>query len=197
MKTLKQNASSILLCIFEVVVGILLLLDPVAFTTGIIIAIGVVLLAMGIGSTMKYFRMEATEASETQGLLKGLTLIVAGAFCIFRSYWFIITFPVLSVIYGIIILIAGLGKIQWTFDMLRMKKKKWFLAAISAVVSIICAIVILKNPFSSSVVLWIFTGISLIVEAVFDAVSLIVNIRRGKADAGQPDSAKTEENKTV
>lgn len=201
MKALKQNAGSIFLCIFEAVVGILLLLDPVVFTTGIIIALGIVLLAVGIGSVIKYFRMEATEAAETQGLLKGLILIAAGVFCAFRSYWFIVTFPVLSVIYGIIILIAGLGKIQWTFDMLRMKKKKWFLAAISAVISIICAIVILKNPFTSSAVLWMFTGISLIVEAVFDVVSLIINTRKGKEDAGrtteQPDSAKAEGNKTV
>lgn len=81
---------------------------------------------------------------------------------------------------------------QEAIYMLRMKKKKWFLAAISAVLSIICAVVILRNPFSSSAVLWMFTGISLIVEAVFDVVSLIMNTRKEKADAG-----KTEEKETV
>lgn len=114
-------------------------------------------LKQNAGSAIKYFRMEATEAAETQGLLKGLILIVAGVFCTFRSYWFIVTFPVLSVI--------------------------------------------LKNLFTSSAVLWMFTGISLIVEALFDVVSLIINTRKGKVDAGQtakqPDSAKTEGNKTV
>lgn len=201
MKGLKQNAGGILLCVFELVAGILLLLNPAAFTTGIIIAVGAVLLLMGIISVIGYFRMEAHEAAETQGLLKGLILIAAGAFCVFRSYWFILTFPVLSVIYGVIILIAGLSKIQWTFDMLRMKKKKWFLAAISAALSVVCAILVLNNPFTSSTILWMFTGISLIVEAVFDFVSLIINARKEKTDAKRtemhPDYIDMEDNKSV
>ena len=123
-------------------------------------------------------------------------MVAAGAFCAFRSYWFILTFPVLSVIYGVSILIAGLGKIQWTFDMLRMKRKKWFLAAISAAISIVCAILVLNNPFTTSAILWMFIGISLIVEAVFDAVSQIVNTLKEKP-ALPPDYEAMEENKPV
>ena len=197
MKLLKQNAGSVLLCIFEAVVGILILFNPIAFTTGIIIAFGIGLLLMGTGSVIGYFRMDAAKAAETQGLLKGLILVAAGAFCAFRSYWFILTFPVLSVIYGVLILIAGLSKIQWTFDMLRMKKKKWYLAAISAAISIVCAILVLNNPFASSAILWMFTGISLIVEAVFDVVSLIINTRKKKPAAPLHDFENTEDNKTV
>ncbi|MGM9614764.1 MAG: HdeD family acid-resistance protein [Oscillospiraceae bacterium] len=201
MNVLKQNAGSIFLCIFEVVIGILLLLNPVAFTTGIIIAVGIVLFVLGLRDAIHYFRMEAAEAAGTQGLLKGLILSAAGLFCMFRSRWFIAVFPVLSVIYGLFILMTGFGKVQWTFDMLRMKKKKWFLAAISAVVTLLCAAVILKNPFTSSVVLWKFTGIFLIVEAVIDVVSVIVNTRKEKAEvtrtAGETGSAGTEETKTV
>lgn len=107
--------------------------------------------------------------------MKGLILLGAGIFCAFRSYWFIVTFPVLSVIYGVMILTAGFGKIQWTADLLRMKKKKWFLAAISAAISVACAITILNNPFTSSAILWMFTGISLIVEAAVDLITLIMN----------------------
>ena len=197
MKALKEKAGSILLCVFEAVVGILLLLDPIAFTTGIIVSFGVVLLLMGIGSAVGYSRMDALAGAASRGLLKGLVLIAAGAFCVFRSYWFIMTFPVLSVIYGVSILIAGLGKIQWTFDMLRMKRKKWFLAAISAAISIVCAILVLDNPFASSAILWMFTGISLIVEAVFDVVSLIINTRKEKPAAPLHDFENTEDNKTV
>ena len=107
MKALKENAGSLLLCVFEAVVGILLLLDPIAFTTGIIVAFGVVLLLMGIGSAVGYFRMDALAGAASRSLLKGLILIAAGAFCVFRSYWFIISFPVLSVIYGVSILGAA------------------------------------------------------------------------------------------
>ena len=57
--------------------------------------------------------------------------------------------------------------------MLRNKQKYWFVAIISAILSIIFAIMILLNPFSSTGVLWMFIGVSLIIEAVADVVTFI------------------------
>lgn len=180
MKKLKNNLSSILLCIFEIVVGILLLIDPVSFTKGIIFAAGIALVVVGIISIVKYFKAEINEAVTGQYLTKGLIALLVGAFCSLKSQWFIATFPALTLIYGVIVLIAGLSKIQLTIDMIRKKSKKWFLALISAVLSIACGIVILNNPFTSTTVLWIFTGISLIVESVIDLITLIVSSKKEK-----------------
>lgn len=171
----KQTLVPILACIFEILVGILLLINPIGFTTGIIIAAGIVLLVLGVISIVKYFKADAGEAAVHQTLVKGLVALVAGAFCAFKSNWFVVTFPLLTIIYGIVILVTGLGKVQLTVDMLRAKQGRWYFPAINAAVSIICAIVILRSPFTSTTVLWIFTGITLIVEAVLDAVSLIAN----------------------
>ena len=175
MKALKNNVNGILLCLFEIVIGVLLLINPMSFTTGIITISGIVLLIIGLTSVIKYFRSEAKEAATGQYLLKGLVELLAGAFCIFKSRWFIVTFPALTLIYGVVILVAGLGKVQITFDMIRTKNKKWLLAAFSALLSIACAVVILNNPFTSTAVLWMFTGITLIIEAVFDIITLIVS----------------------
>ncbi len=76
-------------------------------------------------------------------------------------------------LYGVAVLIGGLSKVQLTMDMLREKNSRWWWGAISAVISIICALVMLNNPFSSTVVLWWVTGISLIVEPIFDMITLI------------------------
>ncbi len=47
---------------------------------------------------------------------------------------------------------------------------------ISAAVSIICALVIINNPFSSTVAFWWFTGILLIAEVVvFDVITLVMS----------------------
>ena len=86
----------------------------------------------------------------------------------------ITTFLFLTTVYGIGILIAGLNKTQWMFDGIRLGEEKWFLSAISAAVSIVCAVVIFANPFGESVGIWIFTGISLILESVFDIISVIL-----------------------
>lgn len=49
-------------------------------------------------------------------------------------------------------------------------------------VSIICAIVILNNPFTSTTVVWVFTGASLIVEGIFDIITFFV---RGNSQEGR------------
>lgn len=192
MKTIKENMNGILACLFELAVGILLLISPVSFTSGIIMAFGVVLLILGLAGIIRYFRTEPVKAAQGQILVKGLVSLLAGGICAFKSEWFVATFPILTLLYGIAILVFGLGKIQWTVDMLRLKKKNWYLAAISALISIVCSLVIIANPFRSTAILWMFTGISLIVEAVFDVVALCVDIR-GKETIGGTEAVSSEE----
>ncbi len=184
MKTLKEHANAIILCIIEVVVGILLLVDPVGFTAGIIIAVGVALMVGGLLNVIRYFKSSPEEAAVGQLLMQGLVSLLAGGFCALNPGWFILTFPVIAILYGVAVLVGGVSKIQITVDMLRAKNSKWWWGAISAALSIVCALVIIRNPFSSSVALWWFTGISLIVEAVFDLVTLIMSRRDdGSAEA--------------
>ena len=170
---LKRNLGSVAMSLAEIIIGVLLLVNPVGFTSGIIVTFGVVLMITGIGTTIKYFRTEPEEAAVSQILVKGLLMLLAGAFCAFNSHWFIATFPVLTLVYGVVILITGITKVQWTVDIIRMKRSKWFWAAISAAISIVCGIVIITSPFSTTAILWMFIGISLIVEAVFDMIGSI------------------------
>lgn len=172
MNFLKRNVNVILLCLFEALIGVLLVVDPVGFTSGIIIAFGIALLAAGLICTIGYFRTDAVEAALKGALVKGLAMLLGGAFCVLQPTWIIATFSLLTIFYGVVILFAGLCKVQWTIDALRLKIGRWFLPAISAVVSIICGFVVLSDPFTSTLVLWMFTGISLIVEAVLDIVVL-------------------------
>jgi len=181
MGTVKEKASGIVLCLFELIVGVLILINPVGFTAGIIKGAGIVLMILGLIEIVKYFRSSAEEAVLGQTLVKGLVSVLAGAFCTFRTGWFILTFPVLTILYGVVILLAGLGKVQLTVDMVRRKNKNWVWAAINAVVSIVCAMVILHNPFTSATVLWVFTGVTLIVEGVFDMIPFLV---KGKSRKG-------------
>ena len=161
----------------EVIIGILLLINPIGFTSGIIIAFGIVLMIMGISKAIKYFRTEPEEAAVSQILVKGLLMLLAGAFCTFNSHWFIATFPVLTLVYGVVILVAGIAKLQWTVDIIRLKRSKWFWMAISAAISILCGITVIMSPFSTTAVLWMFIGISLVVDAVFDMIGGIFGNR--------------------
>lgn len=58
--------------------------------------------------------------------------------------------------------------------MIRMKRKKWGFAALSAVLNILLAAIIFMNPFSSTVVLWTVMAITLIFEAIFELVMVFM-----------------------
>lgn len=197
MKTIRQNINGIILCLFELVVGILLLINPVDFTTGIIIAAGIALVVLGVISVVKYFRADPVEAAASQTLMIGLIELLAGAFCVVNSYWFVATFPVLTMLYGLVILLAGIGKVQISVDMYRLHKPRWYFVLISALVSIICAMLILNNPFASTTFLWIFTGVSLIIEAAFDVFTLSFNRKSKEIPVEEPEVTDPEEYETV
>ena len=82
-----------------------------------------------------------------------------------------------------VILVTGITKLQWTIDIIRMKRSKWFWMAISAAISILCGITVITNPFSTTAVLWMFIGISLIVDAVFDMIGGILGNREKREPA--------------
>ena len=181
MKTLKQNGNGILLCLFEIAVGILLLINYESLTKFIIIGAGVVLLAIGIVTVIKYFRTEAEEARLGQFLTKGLAEACLGAFCLIKTDLFISNLALLVIVYGIIILIAGLNKVQIMADLIRRKNGRWFMYGISALVTIICSIIIIA--LSGTGWIWIFIGVYLILQAALDVAALIVSNLKKKEPA--------------
>ena len=71
-------------------------------------------------------------------------------------------------------LLAGVSKIQTMVDMLRLYNNKWFWVGINALISIVCGVIILWAPFETTAILWIFAGVSLIIEAVMDIVIIFL-----------------------
>ena len=180
MRMVKNKFLGVIICLFELLTGILLLVNPVAYTSIIIIRAGSIIAIAGLINTIKYFTSSKKKASSEQYLAKGLLLIIAGVFCIVKSDWFILTFPMITVIYGIMIGLMGIDDIQLSLDMIRARERNWFIALISAVISIACSAIILTAPFSSTTILWTFTGIVIIVEAIMDF--LIIFVKKKEAD---------------
>lgn len=169
----KHTFSEIAMSLVELIIGIMLIANPIGLSAGIIVVFGIALMVMGLGSIFRYFCTDPEEAAGGQLLTKGLIMALAGFVCTFYSYWIIATFPMLTLLFGIVVLVTGISKLQWTVDIIRMKRKNWFLNGLSALVSIVCGIMVITSPFSSTAVLWIFIGVSLIVDAAFDILAAI------------------------
>lgn len=171
MKALKEHASILLLSLAEILVGIFLLITPDMFTNGILIAAGLIAISIGIKAMVKYFRTEAKIAAKDYQLFFGISLILTGLFLVFKFDAIIKTLPLITIFYAIPVLLVGILKIQWTVDTLRLKKAAWYFPAASALIAIICGIIIFFNEFGD--VLWKYIGITLIVIAVIDIITII------------------------
>lgn len=175
MEKIKEKYGSIIMIVAEILIGIIVLFKPEDFTKIVIIGLGIVITLIGIIFLIKYFKSDIIDAIKEKNLFKSLTLITAGLFCIINSNWFIVTFPLLTIIYGIIILITGLMKVQWAIDAIRLKIKKWYITAINAVLSITFAIIIIKNPFTTIAVLWKFIALILILQGILDILQITLS----------------------
>ena len=170
MGFIKQNGSAIVAGLVELVIGILLFVDPVGFTSGILMAVGAVLFLCGVVSLIHYFNTEPVQAALEQNFSKGLVMILLGGFLVLRTETIITLFP-FARLCGVAILVIGVVKLQQSVDLLRLKARFWFLAGVNALLAIVFAAIILSDP----PILWQLAAISLIVEAVLDIAVLFLN----------------------
>lgn len=182
MGFIKQNGSAIAAGLVELLIGILLFIDPAGFTSGILKVVGAILLICGVVCLIRYFSTEPVQAALEQKFSKGLIMILLGGILALRTEQVMDLFPLLAQLYGIAILVIGIVKLQQGVDLLRMKARYWFLAGINALLAILFSVLILSNPFSSATVLWRVAAVSLIVEAVLDVVVLIATGKKCAAE---------------
>ena len=154
--------------ILEVLLGIILIFKPKEFTDLILNCIGIVMIVYGGINAIEYFRTSKELAIFEHNLSKGILSILAGILLmIFKST----LVESITVIYGIIILVGSIVKVQFSADLARMEDKLWLVTLIEAIISIILGILIIKNPFSAIKTLWGFIGISMIIEGVFNGIN--------------------------
>ncbi len=169
----KGRVGGIVLCVLEIIVGVLLLINPVGFANGIIIGAGWLLALAGAFCIVRYFLVKPETGAASQLLFRGLTMLLVGVLCITKYAWLLTVFP-LTLIYAAWLLVLGMMKIQQMADMLRLKKGRWYMPAIAAGLALAIAVVILVDPFGVLNAALTFVGISLIAEAVVELVGAIL-----------------------
>lgn len=170
----RRYLRDIITALFLIVVGILLLINPVAFAMGLVKLAGVFLVVLGALRIVRYFRTDPETAARGQDFFIGLIAILGGLFCIFFTGWFLSAFTTLAVIYGLLQLLLGFSKVQRTVDFLRMDLSLWYLPACSALIYLVFGFIIVLNPEMTLINVWVFTGVTMIVEGIITAVCLFL-----------------------
>ena len=178
MKFIRKNWAALATILFSVVMGILLLVNPSVYAIVMIRLAGVLLLGLGIFDIVKYFRTTPEEAAKGSAFCSGLTLFSSGCFCLFGAGWFLTVFPVLAVLYGLLQILISFRKLQGATDAFRTKQQFWYLRAISAGITLLFGLLIVLNPNMTFMSIWVFTGITLLVEGIFDGVALALQQKK-------------------
>ena len=184
MSTFKKLLPMILIILFEFLVGILLLVDGEKFTRIIFIIFGIFLLVYGIITLIRSLMAGRNGGSiPMMSLIVSIILLGIGAFFAAASDSIVSVVSVITLIYGIILIIDGVIKIV-DYSMNRKDGVSTAFMLFSAVISLALGIVIAINPFGAAQVLWVVLGISVIVSAVIDVISLIFFAKAMKNNKG-------------
>lgn len=167
MNTVTGYLGGLFAAVCELVVGVLLFIDPTGFTASIITVFGALLTIMGLIQVLKYFRKSPEDGAEDRSMTMGLLKILGGLFCALRSDWLISAFPVLTILYGVGSLVLGAYKVQTTVDLLRLKRN-WVGSGISTAVTLLCGAILLLHPPGSAKARWILLAACLVAGAVLD-----------------------------
>lgn len=180
LKTIKLEIIIVAVALF--VLGLFLVIFPAASQEIICKAIGVALCVWGVLRLINYFRIAGNEVLGSYGLVQGVTLLAFGMF-------FVIKPQVIGVFLGtalaIIIIVDGILKLQYAVDFYHLQSDKWWIELIGAVFMVVIGVIALLNPFSTTTALTVFIGIALMVEGLWDFISLMrivsVTKKAGKA----------------
>jgi len=174
MKNLtKKTSISLILAVCELLLGLLLLTNPVGLTSVVIIVLGALLILLGAYDLFQYIRLPKEEAAKTWKLASGAGILAIGVVVIANQEWMAQMLGTMTTLYGGIALAGAFMKMQIAVDALRSKHPFWYMMGISFLATIILAVLLFVNPFTESAV-WIVTGIVLLVLAVLDTLYFIL-----------------------
>ena len=159
--------SSVLLFLF----GLVLAVNAEGFIKSITVAIGVVLLLIGVFPVIDYFRYRKDGLGASVGLISGIFSIVCGLMLLINEDLLMILIPVFI---GVWMIINGINKIQVSFEIKDLGEKSWIITFIYSILIIVLGGYFIVNPISGATTVTSFIGIILCIYAVLDIIDCII-----------------------
>ena len=159
--------SSLLLFLF----GLVLAVNAEGFIKSITVAIGVVLLLIGVFPVIDYFRYRKEGLGASVGLISGIFSIVCGLMLLINEDLLMILIPVFI---GVWMIINGINKIQVSFEIKDLGEKSWVITFIYSILIIVLGGYFIVNPISGATTVTSFIGIILCIYAVLDIIDCVI-----------------------
>lgn len=157
--------------------GLLLFFKSGATLIAISYIIGAILIALGVIAILKFIKGESKDIFNSLNIVYGVISAIAGIF--------IITTPemigsIIPIVVGIVIIFSSSMKLQQALLLKDLSKNYLISSLITAILCLICGVVILFNPFKSAVVVTKLIGLFITIYAVLDIINSII-LKKGNS----------------
>ena len=149
------------------ILGFLLLIKPGTALVTVVHILAIVAAVMGIVSLVSYFKDKYSAGNG--GVIKGVVYLLIAAFLYFGAGFIISIVPI---IFGILIVISGIVKLQEALDMMKYRASGSITVLIISILSLVLGVLILINPFGTAELLFRIIGIALIYNGVSDLLTV-------------------------
>ena len=160
----KELISQLLSAVVYTALGFVVALNPGASANLICSVMGVCALAYGAFCLLFYFIRRHDDNVSRFTLPVGIAFAALGAFCLIAPE---IILSVIPLIFGIILLIDGAGKLGRAFELRRLGFARWGMVAAVAVAILVFGVMFVAQPYSA------IEGVMRIFGAVLAADGLI------------------------
>ena len=172
-----------------IVMGGCLLFWPGSSAEAICGILGIVFAVLGAVKLICYFSPDRFGLAFQFDFALGLTALIAGVIMMLHSQEIVAVVPI---IVGIFIMIDGAIKLQTALDAKHFGLEKWWYILILALVTCLCGLLLLLNPFSGMRALASWQGVTLIVDGAQNLCIVIYTVKTGKRNPGGADLFKEE-----
>ena len=158
------------------VLGLLLFFKSSVTLMGISYIFGGLIIAIGVLAIVRFISNNHSDISNQLNIVYGIICIISGIFFIEKPE---IIGSIIPVVMGIGIIISSSLKIQQSFNHKSLNSSYFFWSFVTALLSLICGVVLLFNPFKGAVIITKVIGIFLVMYAILDICNTIVLKKSG------------------
>ena len=199
--------SSLVTSIVLMILGVLLILQSEVTIITISYIIGTLLIALGAIAIIKFVKNVNGITREDLDIVYGTVTIILGVIVIYNPEAIASIIPI---IIGRGIVISSATKLQYAIELKENLSSQWKTTMIISIISALCGVILICNPFKGAVVIMQIIGGFIIVYSILDIISTITikknvtaihNALDGKVEdvevIEETEAKKKEQDKTV
>ena len=167
--------SSLISSIVFLLFGLILFFNPEVTISSISYILGGILIIIGFINFLKYvLNNDKVIKSFDFNLVYGIVGMIAGVVLVLNPTAIATIIPL---IIGVIVVVSSAIKINYSLLLKQMNNIKWKPAFIVSLLSLICGIVLILNPFKGAVVITKAIGLLIITYAILEIIEFIILLK--------------------